>query len=178
MILILIIILAVALGILLSRSPSDEGTGISASRISAASRSWADRAGEWLKFSQPKAETPAFREWATGEGAANFPEDFREWLGGLSAADAERFSAALSGYSKGLGYNLTELVEGSLNDRPSLLNVFVEAIVIYSQEYRKALKAHEETDDAPDGEAPVAEEKKPAQKQASRRKTGSAGASA
>ena len=67
-------------------------------------------------------------------------------------------------------------MEGGLEDRPSLLNVFVEAIVIYSQEYRKALKVREDGDEGEEGEVKAAEEKKPAQKRASRRKAGAEGA--
>ncbi|MDX1438097.1 MAG: hypothetical protein R3335_14895 [Anaerolineales bacterium] len=173
MALILILILGVALVILLTRPREVEGA---TRKASASSRSWADRASAWLTFSQPEEKkTPGFREYVAGDGAKHFPNDFKKWLAGLSGAEAKKFTAALSDYSKGLGYNLVELVEGGLDDRPSLLNSFVEAIVIYSQEYRKALKTREEEDSEGD-EAPAPEEKKPAQKRASRRKAGAEGA--
>jgi hypothetical protein len=174
--LLLILILAVVLIVLLTR-PHDVDRA--AKQASATSRSWADRAGEWLQIGQPKKQSAGFREWATGKGAEYFPDDFREWLEGLSPSEADKFSKNLADYSNGLEYNLVELVEGGLDNRPSLLNVFVEAIVIYSQEYRKALKAHKETDEGSDGEETSgADEKKPAQKKASRRKAGSAEATA
>ena len=176
MILLLILILGVALVILLSRPQDSKPTDSVTKQASSTARSWADRAGEWLQSSSSESKTITFREYATGKGSKHFPADFKKWLKSLSDADAAQFTTALNDYSKGLGYNLAELVEGGLDDRPSLLNVFVEAIVIYSQEYRKARNAREEVDESEEEESKAADEKKPAQKRASRRKAGAEGA--
>ncbi|GAG01209.1 unnamed protein product, partial [marine sediment metagenome] len=88
------------------------------------------------------------------------------------------FTRALNEYAASLGYSLTDLVEGDYDGKPALMQVFVEAIVIYSQEYRKAREVQqaeadkEEAAPADDEASASTEVKKPAEKSTSRRKRG------
>ena len=79
-----------------------------------------------------------FQEWAAEVGAEYLPDDFKEWLADLSDAEATDFIRSLDEYASSLDYSLNDLVEGGYDGKPALMQVFVEAIVIYSQEYRKA----------------------------------------
>ena len=122
-------------------------------------------------FGRRKDRT-AFRTWALGAGASFFPEDFKAWLAGLSPTEAEEFQASLDNYATGLGYRLRDLSEGKMDNR-ARMQVFVEAIVVYSQEYRKLKeaqkKAQKENEKEGDADGRAAE-KQVAEKRASRRK--------
>jgi hypothetical protein len=115
-----------------------------------------------------------FRSWALGVGASLFPDEFKDWLKGLSVSEAQEFTTALGEYGKSLGLNLTNLVDGSLDKEPILRQVFVEAVVVYSSAYRKAKTARQQLEarDAKKTAAPEGEIK-PAEKSASRRAVGS-----
>jgi hypothetical protein len=177
MALIILVIAAVVIGYFLARSRYSETIDDTADRVSTTSRSWADSAGGWVNTRVLRRKTAEpFREWAAGPGAEQFPDDFNEWLAGLSNEDAKDFVQALDKYAASLGYSLTDLVEGGYDGNPALMQVFVEAIVIYSQEYRKAREVQqaEAEKDADENEvsedANVADEKQPAEKNTSRRK--------
>lgn len=170
----LVFLLAISAGIgyLLARSRYS-------SRIeettTAVSRSWTARFSTWWRsrFGRTPQEDD-FRAWALGPGAEHFPAEFRDWLGGLSLEQAKAFSHALSEYSRTLGYDLKALVQGDLKNQPAMMQVFVEAVVIYSQEYRKAREAQVEA--KKDGDEPAEEKpqkvngKQQAEKRPSRRK--------
>jgi hypothetical protein len=124
-------------------------------------------------FKRPKPGEH-FRGWVAGSGANLFPDEFKAWLKGLSVQEAGEFTTALSEYSKSLGFNLTQLVEGGLDQDPVLRQVFVEAVVVYSSAYRKAKTAQQQSEAKESKKAPQTEsEIQPAEKSASRRAAGS-----
>lgn len=180
MALIILVIVAVVIGYFLARSRYSETIDETAEKVSTTSRSWADSAGEWVntRVLGRKSAEP-FKEWAAGPGAEQLPDDLKEWLEGLSDEETTKFIRSLDQYSASLGYSLNELVEGDYDGKPAMMQVFVEAIVIYSQEYRKArevqqAEAEKEEDTSDDDEASAsADKKKPAEKSVSRRKQGS-----
>jgi hypothetical protein len=91
----------------------------------------------------PKEEY--FRDWVAGTGASLFPEEFKAWLMSLSPQECRAFTSALNEYSNSLGFSLTTLVNGGLDQDPMLRQVFVEAVVVYSSAYRKAKTARQES---------------------------------
>lgn len=181
MALIILVIAAVVIGYFLARSRYSDTIDETAGKVSTTSRSWADSAGGWVntRVLRRKSAEP-FREWAAGPGAEQFPDDFMEWLEGLSDEEVEEFTQALDKYSASLDYSLTDLVEGDYDGKPAMMQVFVEAIVIYSQEYRKArevqqAEAEKEEDveaSADDDASTSTDKKKAAEKSTSRRKQG------
>jgi hypothetical protein len=78
----------------------------------------------------------SFREWASGPGAGYFNKDWRQWQAGLTQEEAESFEQELSDYMKSQGYELDALNSGTL--KPAMIEIFVEAVTVYSREYRKA----------------------------------------
>jgi hypothetical protein len=78
----------------------------------------------------------------------------------------------LADYAKGLGFSLNELVDGGLDQDPFMRQVFVEAIVVYSNAYRKAKRAHQQAKvkKAEQEKSAVKKDgKKPAEKETSHR---------
>ena len=173
MALIILVIVAAVIGYFLARSKYSDSIDETAGKVSTTSRSWADSASGWVntRVLRRKSAEP-FREWAAGPGAEQLPDDFKGWLEGLSDDEATEFIQSLDEYSASLGYSLTDLVEGSYDGKPAMMQVFVEAIVIYSQEYRKAREVQqaEAEKDEGDEDSASADEKKPAEKSTSRRK--------
>jgi hypothetical protein len=112
-----------------------------------ATKDYTGKANSWWQnqFGKGKATDP-LRAWAAGAGASQLPEDFKSWLAGLSDEEARAFTISLYVYGKGLGYDLDKLVNGSLDSQPALMQVYVEAVVIYSQAYRKAKQAQKEAE--------------------------------
>jgi hypothetical protein len=128
----------------------------------------------WKALFKRPSSGDFFRNWVAGSGASLFPDEFKDWLKGLSEQEAREFTNALGEYSKSLGFNLTQLVEGGLDQEPILRQVFVEAVVVYSSAYRKAKTAHQQSEANESNKAPQPEsEIKPAEKNASRRAVGS-----
>lgn len=170
--LILLLILFAVIGYLLAGSDFSERVDRASDRVSAASGSWRVRGVAWwrARFSSRVPEDE-FRAWATGPGADTLPDEFGEWYVGLPEAGARDFVLSLADYADGLGYNLAKLVAGGMEHKPVMKQVFVEAIVVYSDAYRKAKEAHQQADeDEPQDEAAAGDEMQPAQKSASRRK--------
>jgi hypothetical protein len=67
---------------------------------------------------------------------------------------------------------MDKLVDGSLDSQPALMQVYVEALVVYSQAYRKAKQAQKEAETAKPVEAGNSSDgKTAAEKSASRRKS-------
>lgn len=177
MALIILLIAAVVIGYFLARSRYSAKIDETADKVSSTSRSWTERAGGWVNTRILKrTSADPFREWAAGPGATSLPDDFKDWLAGLSEQEAADFTRALDKYADSLDFSLTELVEGDYDGKPALVQVFVEAIVIYSQEYRKAREvqqAEAEKDTTEGDETSTSkEDKKPAEKSVSRRKQG------
>lgn len=112
-----------------------------------ATKDYTGKANTWWQnqFGKGKATDP-LRAWAAGAGASQLPEDFKSWLAGLTDDEARAFTISLYDYGKSLGYDLDKLVDGSLDSKPALMQVYVEAVVIYSQAYRKAKQAQKESE--------------------------------
>lgn len=89
-----------------------------------------------------------FWDWAQGPGAPLLPGDFKKWLYGLSDAEVDDFLHNLATYAGTLGFDLTELTTGGLDEEPIMRQVFVEAIVVYSSAYRKARLAQQQAEEA------------------------------
>ncbi len=143
------------------------GTTISAKKLASKVE------GRWRNLfgSTPRGRI-SFQEWATGPGSVLFPDEFTDWLAGLSQSTADAFTLKLADYAHGLGFNLTELMDESLDRQPILRQVFVEAIVVYSQAYRKAKQARQQVE----GSKNTASENalKSLEKKANQRASGSA----
>lgn len=124
----------------------------------------------------------SLRAWAAGPAAGDLPDDFKRWLASLTDQEAQDFTQALSDYSSGLGFQLDDLLNGNLKNQPALMQVYVEAVVVYSNAYRKARQARQEAEatktqadkqtQTQDAVQPVPSNgKEAAQKQPSRRKS-------
>jgi hypothetical protein len=173
--LILILILAGGIGYLFARSKYRKNVDAAVDTVATSSKSYTNKATGWWRRRFGKKNDP-FRAWATGPGAPNFDDAFKTWLAGLSDEEAKAFSKSLEGYSNGLGFDLSKVEQGELDKQPALMQVFVEAVVVYSGAYRKARQAHQDvaTNSGEKSEEPATEEKKAAEKSVSRRKSDSA----
>ena len=181
--LLIALIIAGAIGYLVAGSRYSEKIDQTTDRVSETSGSLVDRTRRWWRrrgrglFGRDQGANP-FVSWATGEGAGNFPAEFTGWLKSLSPQEADRFTDSLAAYCAGLDYDLDELVSGEMGAKPALMQVFVEAVVVYSHEYRKAQEAQTEASSAEKGksttkkasEADSSDGKAVAEKQPSRRK--------
>lgn len=147
--LLIALIIAGTIGYLLAGSRYSKNIDQTADKVSETSNSLVDRARRWWRgrFRGDK-QANTFVSWATGTGAANFPQEFTVWLKSLSPDEADRFTNALATYSAGLDFNLDDLVSGDMQAKPALMQVFVEAVVVYSHEYRKAQQAQSEASSA------------------------------
>lgn len=173
--LILILILAGGIGYLFARSKYRKNVDAAVDTVATSSKSYTNKATGWWRRRFGKKNDP-FRAWATGPGAPYFDDAFKTWLAGLSEEEAKAFSKSLEGYSNGLGFDLSKVENGELDKQPALMQVFVEAVVVYSGAYRKARQAHQDvaTNSGEKSEEPATEEKKAAEKSVSRRKSDSA----
>ena len=96
----------------------------------------------------------------------------------LSLDEADQFTRSLVAYTEGLGYRLDDFVSGMMDNKPAQMQIFVEAVVIYSNEYHQKHQAQLEAKKAEEkGEvnsrgpkSPAADGKVVAEKQTSRRK--------
>ncbi|MBN1149425.1 MAG: hypothetical protein JXA78_19340 [Anaerolineales bacterium] len=169
--LLVLLIVFLLLGYVLADTRFSQQVDRVAGDVADASRNMATNAEDrWKSLFQRRLLADAFRTWAAG---ADLPQDFKRWLASLSDREASSFIQALANYARGLGYDLDILVQGGLDQEPILRQVFVEAIVVYSDAYRKARKALDEAEQAKAkdaGESASNDGKKPAAKQASRRK--------
>jgi hypothetical protein len=108
-------------------------------------------------------------------GVSLLPSEFKNWYTSLTKEDAKEFTNALAAHLKSLAFDLNKLVDGSIDQDPMLRQVFVETIVVYSQEFRKAKQANKEEDQEKKETSKNGnnEEKKMAEKRTSRRKSSS-----
>jgi hypothetical protein len=177
--LLVVMIIAGTIGYLLAGSRYGERIDQTTDSVGQSSRGLVERTKSWWRnlFGR-SAQEVTFVSWATGAGAAHFPKEFTDWLKGLSPEDASRFTNSLTAYAEGLDYDLDDLVSGEMENKPALMQVFVEAVVVYSNEYRRAQEAQTEarkTDQEKSGKKKSAEASKGdgkavAEKQPSRRK--------
>jgi hypothetical protein len=82
------------------------------------------------------------------------------WWQSLSPDEGKQFTRSLSSYAEGLNFHMDELVSGGLDKKPALMQVFVESVVVYSHEYRRARQAQAEAEKA-EGDQPVDREYQP-----------------
>jgi hypothetical protein len=149
----------------------------SSKRREAASKGPANRAMEqvrsrWNNLFARGSQSDDFWNWAEGAGSSLLPGDFKKWLYGLSDAEANEFVGNLATYANTLGFSLHELDTGGLDRDPIMRQVFVEAIVVYSQAYRKAKLAQQQAEAAEKEKAAKGKPgdgKQPAEKHPSRR---------
>lgn len=89
----------------------------------------------------PVSRQAAYRSWLTT--AVEVPDDMRIWYLGLDEEQAQRFERSLDDHGRNTGLQLASLVRGDLDNTPALRSIYVEAVSIYSQAYRKAREAIE-----------------------------------
>jgi hypothetical protein len=169
--LILLLILFVVIGYLLAGSDFRDRVNRGSKRVTATSENWLNRGKIWWRsrFSG-HVTADQFKNWVTGSGADTVPDEFGEWSVELSENQAADFVSSLEDYADGLGYNLMKLVVGGLESKPVIKQVFVEAIVVYSDAYRKAKEAQQqEAEEKTKEELSQGDEVQPAEKSASRR---------
>jgi len=141
--LILLLIFAL-LGYLLGISHTRASANQAAEKSAPKAKSWAGRMGSrWVSILNPRSFSLQFREWAIKEFPELFPEEFKSWLVGLNEAQLNEFVKTLNDFSHNSGYSLSQLIEGDLDNDPRMRQVFVEAISVYSQAYRKAREAND-----------------------------------
>ena len=145
MYLLALLVLFTLIGYLLATSWFGDRVDDATGRVTASSRRWTGRLGErWRKLFNRQPGAEAFRSWALGPGAELFPQDFKTWLASLSEAEARDFRHSLDEYANSLGFSLTKLIDGGLDQDPRMRQVFVEAIVVYSPAYRRARQAQQQ----------------------------------
>ena len=171
--LLILLVIAGVIGYLLSDSRYSQRIDQTAESIAEKSSNLVGRAQAWWRDRFSKRTTKkSFIQWATGDGANHFPEEFCNWLTSLQPEGANRFTSALTAYARGLNYHIDDLTTGKLDNKPAFMQVFVEAVVVYSREYRKALEAQSEhkTREEKKSDTSSNDGKAVAEKQPSRRK--------
>lgn len=147
MYLILLLVVFLLLGFLLSKSKISGNIDRSAKVVTGKTRDLAARYKDWLSVrlgSRRKGLT--FIHWVKRNGGNYFSEEFTSWLNEISEVERQKFVTALGDFMQGLGYDLKKFDDGSLDNKPSLLQIYVEAVVIYSNAYRKAKQAQKEAE--------------------------------
>jgi hypothetical protein len=113
-------------------------------------------------------------EWVKKSTAV--PDEFRGWYLSLAQPEAQRFEKALNSHAQETQLRFSLLFNGELDRQPERRKVYVEAVSVYSQAYRKAREALEKDEElsgeslepADDG-TPTVEGKVVAEKSVSRR---------
>jgi hypothetical protein len=175
--LILLILLGGIAGYFIARSKFSQKIDSTTEEVTKKTKELTSKATSWTLNVVPwKKSSNEIIDWVTkGDGSELFPEEFKTWLSGLSEEEAKDFTRSLKVYADSLDLDLSKLSTGELANKPALLQTYVEAVVVYSQAYRKAKEAQEE-DEVVTGEVidPKKDEKdsnkKTAEKQPSRRK--------
>jgi hypothetical protein len=177
--LLILLIIAGVIGYLLVGSQYGKNIDQTTEKVSETSEGLINRFRHWWKARFGKKEDAnRLVAWASGSGAAVLPEEFRLWLKSLSHQEADQFASALAEHSHSLGFELDELVSGGYDQKPAMMQVYVEAVAVYSNEYRKAKQAQAEAKSAEEGHTVKVEEpggsssddKAVAEKQPSRRR--------
>ena len=144
--LILFILAFMVIGYILARTESSDQSQISNKTEDILTTQPGKLVGWWQARFGGRKQASRFRAWVGGTPAGIFPEDFKTWLAQLSSAQAVAFTRGLNSYAHGLGYDLDQAIEGGLDKQPRMKSVFVEAIVVYSQAYRKAKQVNQENE--------------------------------
>ncbi len=159
--LLILLIIAGTIGFFLSRSQYGKKIDETSLKITSRSEGLIDETRDWgrRKFGK-KQRKITFLDWATGSGAVHFPDDLRMWWQSLSPDEGKQFTRSLSSYAESLNFHMDELVSGSLDKKPALMKVFMESVVVYSHEYRRARQAQAEAEKA-EKDQPVDREYQP-----------------
>ncbi|MGW8143357.1 MAG: hypothetical protein ACWGN2_03125 [Anaerolineales bacterium] len=175
--LILLIAAAGLIGYFFARSRYSKHVDNAADSVSAASREYAGKTTSWWRrIFGGSRQAESFESWVAGPESSQLPDEFKSWFASLSENEQKDFTHALDGYLKGLGYDLDQLLDDSLANKPALLQSYVEAVVVYSDAFRKAQEASQEAKTSPEEaeeNSPPTDGKKPAEKSTSRRRGGS-----
>lgn len=174
--LIVLLVLAVLLGYWLARSQTGERLNQRAGDLSEQVRATGSRTSAWVGQRLGLSRKPrSLRTWAAE--SPELPEEDRSWLASLDDEQAAAFALALSNHAETLGLDLTRLFSGKLDTDDQQRKVYVEAVSIYSQAYRKAREINQQEEHgSPDSaalEGEVVEGKVVAEKKPSRRRRGS-----
>ena len=132
--LIITILLAIIAGFLLAGSRLDKWMG----------KRGADVQGWYRDRFQQDRIVDMFRAWVAGPDGSIVEDEFKSWLAGLSDDALGVFTRALSAYLKDLGYDLTSLLQGDLDDQESLKEPMISAVTAYSRSYREAARIRQE----------------------------------
>lgn len=172
--LIIMLVLAGLLGYWLARSRAGENLNRRASDLADQAREAGSRSSAWIGQRLGLARKPrSLRTWAAE--SPDLSEDVRVWLVSLNDEEAAAFTLALNNHAETLGLNLARLFSGELDDNDEQRKVYVEAVSIYSQAYRKAREISQEEAPSPNPvglEGEVVEGKVVAEKKPSRRRGG------
>jgi hypothetical protein len=136
------------IGYFFARSRYSKHVDNAAQSVSSTSKEYAGKTNSWWQrnFGRDKKADP-FISWVEGPGSSQLPAEFTIWFSSLTPDEQNKFTYALDGYLGGLGYDLKQLVDGSLDNKPALLQSYVEAVVVYSDAFRKAQEAHLEVEE-------------------------------
>ncbi len=115
-----------------------------------------------------------FLQWVAASGEKYLPTDVVKWMKSLSATNAKKFEASLTEALATKGINLDAAIQ-SPEPNPGIMQIFVEAVVVYSRDYQNAVRAKPKKkstkQEKPANDIPPMEEKAAAEKQPSRRKS-------
>jgi hypothetical protein len=173
--LLILLIIFIWLGYVLARSQ----TGKKIDQAVEDSIAWTENSFQRLmhrfKRDTTKQNQPVtFSEWVSASGKLFLPIDVYEWINSLSNTNARRFEASLSEYLASKGIDLNWVIQ-SPNQNSGRMQIFVEAVVVYSRDYQNAVrtkpKKKSTRQEQPSNDLPQIEEKAAAQKQPSRRKS-------
>lgn len=173
--LLLLVIIFVWLGYALARSR----TGKKIDRAVEDSISWTENTYQRFIHRLGRDKTQqnqpvTFSQWVAASGEKYLPTDVFQWIYSLSGTNAKKFESSLKEALATKGINLDEAVQ-SPEQNPGRMQIFVEAVVVYSREYQNAVRAKPKKkstkQEQPANEIPPIEEKAAAQKQPSRRKS-------
>lgn len=175
--LILLLLGAVFLGFVISQTVLGDRVEDVAGEAASQARSYVELAEDRLGV-RKRGQT-SLDHWVTA--TRDLPEEFRSWYLDLSEPEAQRFERALNTHGQSTDMHLSLLFNGELDTRPQLCKVYVEAVSVYSQAYRKAREAmKKEEEDAEEEKAlpensPTVDGKVVAEKSVSRRKRNTQG---
>lgn len=172
MTLIVLLVLAGILGYWLARTRTGERLSQRAGELAGQARNLGGRSTDWVGQRLGLSRKPrSLRTWAAE--SPDLSSEVRSWLVSLNDEQAAAFALALNNHAETLGLDLNRLFSGELDDDEQQRKVYVEAVSIYSQAYRKAREISQEeapsaSQHKPEGEVvagKVVAEKKPSRRQ-------------
>jgi len=144
MYLFLLLVIFAVLGYLIAKSRIGDKVDQTAGSIYDSSREFTNKSiGRWSSYFNRRQREINFLTWMRSDGTDLLPEEFMNWLIGLTDGEANDFYNDLTIFTRGFGLNIESLVNGGLDQDPVMRQVFVETIVIYSDAYRKAKNAQD-----------------------------------